>query len=171
MIDDMLTKVDDVCEMDFKMLWSYCKATGVINSYNQFRVNGIQVSDRFMEVISGTKHASDVMLILSRTHLFSNILMKNRQTAFNSLGELYDELGIGERTGKSITKFMKDNDIMRVYKSPANKSFNRLVINPFDFRRSSWTSMFSLMTFPDKIVSGGNIDSYCCNILQIEGVL
>jgi hypothetical protein len=170
MVDEMLLKVVHPKEIDLGILWNWCKATRILNKYNQISLLGSYLDndtkDKMLQDITITGYS---MRIFNMAHNFSCVIMKNRKTAIKSWSELFEEISCGNKAvQKKLKNFFNTNKLIRdiVVVDRNGDKVKKLVLNPFLVRGASYGSQLAIMLFQDFIKEGVNIPVYAVRLLQ-----
>ena len=174
-VNDMLANAKDIEGVDKTMLFTYLKANKEINDYNQIKLKGSYRDEAFekkmIEDITLYGYVSRVILL---AHNFSGILKKSQRTFITSWTELWEEIGCAgnKRTIKRVKDFLVNEDIIReeivVTKDGKIRKF---ILNPFLFRKASYSSQLAIRIFEDYIDVNGNISSEACTWLECLGLI
>lgn len=177
MVDYMLKNAKSKEDVDMKLLYTWCKLTGNINDWGQIKLKGEFISTDYFNLSK-----EDVLLfgysarLIELANNYTNILMKNHKTAFKTWSEIYEAIGVlNKSTQSKFKKFCEKYDLVRKVKAYKNvgdkKAMTKYVLNPFIVRKGSFISQFTLAVFSDCVSNGRNIDDYAFRFLNQIGIL
>lgn len=176
-VDKMLCNANVIDELDLELLFRWCKITGLLNNYNQVKVDGRHKDKKFeVGLINGeARLLKNVFKVINSAHPFSNMLMKNRQTYVSTWTELYKSIGIDNHKNAQteLKKFLTKNNVVREFKIGGQNGdlVKRLVLNPFLAREGSYTSQIAVSVFQEFIRDGENISTYLVRFMQSLGIV
>lgn len=174
-VDSMLEKASKLDEIDEDMLYSWCKITKQINDKGQIKLLGSyrdgKVEKRLIENITVTGYT---MRIIDLAHNFSCILMKNHKTSVKNWTELFELISCKDKTTQQkVKKFCISNSVIREIKVTGKDGVftNKLILNPFLFRKANYSSQLAVMCYKDFVVEGINMSCYPLRWLQAMGYM
>lgn len=174
-VDSMLEKATKLDEIDEEMLYTWCKITRQINDRGQIKLlGGYRDSEMEKKLIEDITLTGYTMRIIDLAHNFSCILMKNHKTSVKNWSELFTLISCKNKiTQQKVKRFCISNNIIREIKVTGKDGVltNKLVLNPFLFRKASYSSQLSIMCFKDFIIEDINMSCYPLRWLQAMGYI
>lgn len=174
-VDSMLEKATKLEEIDEDMLYTWCKITKQINDRGQIKLlGGYRDGSMEKKLIEDITVTGYTMRIIDLAHNFSCILMKNHKTSVKNWSELFELISCKNRvTQQKVKKFCVSNSIIREIKVVGKDGVfaNKLILNPFLFRKASYSSQLAIMCYKDFIIEDINMSSYPLRWLQAMGYI
>lgn len=174
-VDSMLEKATKLEEIDEDMLYTWCKITKQINDRGQIKLlGGYRDGNMEKKLIEDITVTGYTMRIIDLAHNFSCILMKNHKTSVKNWSELFELISCKNRvTQQKVKKFCVSNSIIREIKVTGKDGVfaNKLILNPFLFRKASYSSQLAIMCYKDFIIEDINMSSYPLRWLQAMGYI
>lgn len=174
-VDSMLEKATKLEEIDDDMLYTWCKITKQINDRGQIKLlGGYRDGNMEKKLIEDITVTGYTMRIIDLAHNFSCILMKNHKTSVKNWSELFELISCKNRiTQQKVKKFCVSNNIIREIRVMGKDGIfvNKLILNPFLFRKASYSSQLAIMCYKDFIIEDINMSSYPLRWLQVMGYI